>query len=174
MENITLSETELLKLLETAYEEGWYGSKDMGETVAQRLVKDIKAPEYTHSGGPELTKQLIKECEHYHRSSAEQVAGAWRNFSVEISNPYTFADPPVVPIPAFHPPADASAGVGPDAPSVGPDAPSVGPDSVPLSAWHYHEYTAGIDNIQIADADAPAPAHSIDDEFEETEFGIDP
>jgi hypothetical protein len=60
---ISISEEELIGLLEKAYEEGWYGSKDMGEIVAQTLVADIKQPEYTESGG--LTKKLLKEANSY-------------------------------------------------------------------------------------------------------------
>lgn len=65
MNNITISETELSQLLEKAYEEGWYGSKDMGETVAQRMVKDIKQPEYTESGCTLATKKLLQEANNY-------------------------------------------------------------------------------------------------------------
>lgn len=73
MKNITISETELLQLLEKAYEEGWYGSKDMGETVAQRMVTDIKEPEYVESGG--LTKKLLHEAENYYSNGENPLAG---------------------------------------------------------------------------------------------------
>lgn len=66
--NVAILEEELLSLLEKAYEEGWYGSKDMGETVARRLIKDLMEDKFkvkTKASRPELTKQLIEECNQY-------------------------------------------------------------------------------------------------------------
>tara|TARA_Y100000034_G_scaffold43496_3_gene53091 strand:- start:17257 stop:17796 length:540 start_codon:yes stop_codon:yes gene_type:complete len=71
---IKIHETELLKLLKTAYEEGWYGSKDMAETVAQKLIKDIQPDNCIR------TQKLLSEAEEYYQN---QPAAAPYNVGVD-------------------------------------------------------------------------------------------
>lgn len=67
MKNITISDVELLKLLKIAYEEGWYGSKDLGEVVARKLIEGIKTPQYAPSA--RTIDQYVKEANEIHNRS---------------------------------------------------------------------------------------------------------